>query len=185
MVVKHVAEVPFSRSYWVVRCQLLAGCYPGDQNRVVAKRKLVDLVNCGIQSVINLMEEKESDKDGAAFAPYDSTLADIARQDGTNITVARIPIRDMNVPNPETMRHILDEVDRAIAQQKPVYVHCWGGRGRTGTVVGCYLARHGLAKGDAVLKMIQGLRKDVPDAQMPSPETERQREMVRSWRSGE
>jgi len=33
-----------------------------------------------------------------------------------------------------------------------VYVHCWAGRGRTGTVVGCYLKRHGIAEDTNVIQ---------------------------------
>ena len=35
-------------------------------------------------------------------------------------------------------------VDDALGEGRTVYVHCWGGIGRTGTVVGCWLVRHGL-----------------------------------------
>ncbi|MBA3406233.1 MAG: dual specificity protein phosphatase family protein [Gemmatimonadaceae bacterium] len=31
-----------------------------------------------------------------------------------------------------------------------IYVHCWGGVGRTGTVVGCYIVRHGRTGDDAL-----------------------------------
>ena len=33
---------------------------------------------------------------------------------------------------------------------EPVYVHCWGGIGRTGTVVGCWLVRHGMTGDEAL-----------------------------------
>ncbi|WP_374108489.1 hypothetical protein [Nostoc sp. XA010] len=33
----------------------------------------------------------------------------------------------------------LPPIDRALNGQEKVYVHCWGGIGRTGIVVGCYL----------------------------------------------
>jgi protein-tyrosine phosphatase len=79
------------------------------------------------------------------------------------------------------MRNILDEIDTAISQNKSVYVHCWGGKGRTGTVVGCYLARHGYAQGQAVLDLIEKLRYNDPEVSRPSPETRQQREMVTTW----
>ena len=52
---------PFDRSYWVVPGKLLAGCYPGDKNREIAKKKLQGLIDCGIRLVVNLMEESELD----------------------------------------------------------------------------------------------------------------------------
>ena len=83
------------------------------------------------------------------------------------------------------MKQILDEIDTAIEHDRPVYLHCWGGRGRTGTVVGCWLVRHGKATGDEALAMIQRLRKNDPTSYMPSPETGKQKSMVTSWRIGE
>ncbi len=40
-------------------------------------------------------------------------------------------------------------------------MHCWGGVGRTGTVVGCWLVRHGLDDGDAIAR-IATLRRELP-----------------------
>jgi protein-tyrosine phosphatase len=34
------------------------------------------------------------------------------------------------------MVRILNQIDMCIKYDKPVYVHCWGGKGRTGTVIG-------------------------------------------------
>ena len=50
----------------------------------------------------------------------------------------------MATPGVGVMKRILDDVDEAIAGGGLTYVHCWGGIGRTGTVVGCWLVRHGL-----------------------------------------
>ena len=40
------------------------------------------------------------------------------------------------------MRKLLDKIDELKRQEGYVYIHCWGGVGRTGTVVACYLARY-------------------------------------------
>jgi len=64
-----------------------------------------------------------------------------------------------------------------------VYVHCWGGIGRTGTVVGCWLVRHGLDDGDPV-RTIARLRRRTPDAWAASPQTAAQRAMVTEWKRG-
>jgi len=36
------------------------------------------------------------------------------------------------------MHEILDTIDAALSAKRIVYVHCWGGVGRTGTVIGCH-----------------------------------------------
>lgn len=176
-----VSAVPFKRSYWVVPGKLLAGCYPGSPDPDEAREKLRGLLECGIRHVINLMYPDEKSRGGLPFRPYEGPMQFIAAAVGLKASFERLPIEDLDVPTRIHMVRILDQVDRAIKEGKPVYVHCWGGRGRTGTVVGCYLARHGYAAGRAVLKLIEALRKGTEDADMPSPEAWDQIEMVTSW----
>ena len=64
-----------------------------------------------------------------------------------------------------------------------VYVHCWGGVGRTGLVVGCHLARHGVV-GPAALERITELRRGAADEHRQSPENALQEAMVLGWPAG-
>lgn len=168
------------RAYWVVRGKFMAGAYPGSKNEAEALKKGRELLDCGIRHVISLMEVHEVDHSGEAFVPYEELFSRLAQGQSNEVSFVRFPIRDMDVPASGTMVSILDEIDRALDGGRPVYVHCWGGRGRTGTVVGCYLVRHGL-QGEEALRRITELRRDLPDAHMPSPETEAQRNMVTRW----
>jgi protein tyrosine/serine phosphatase len=70
-----------------------------------------------------------------------------------------------------------------LAAGRNVYVHCWGGSGRTGTVVGCWLRRHGLAEPEEVLGVLQELRGsgDRDGGHKDTPQTPDQRWMVESW----
>ncbi|KKM08615.1 hypothetical protein SY88_23015 [Clostridiales bacterium PH28_bin88] len=144
--------------------------------------KLSGLVACGIGRVITLMEEDERDWLGKPFIPYGSRLHALAAAAGRPIEVVRHPIRDGGVPTPERMRIILDDIKASHARGTPVYVHCWGGKGRTGTVVGCFLMRCGMAESESVLDMIDRMRREDPKRYDPSPENDRQREMVTFWR---
>ena len=81
------------------------------------------------------------------------------------------------------MTRILDTIDTALAMGQSVYVHCAGGIGRTGTVVGCYLVRHGMP-GEAALEEIMRLRQVMPHGGSLSPRREPQRQMVRNWLIG-
>jgi hypothetical protein len=178
-------SVPFARSYWVEPGELLAGCYPGDKNPRKAEAKLGGLLASGIRLVVNLMEEDEFGHDGEPFVLYEKNLQRMAKEIGTEVECVRIPIPDLTSPTPALMVTILDRIDQAISQQKSVFVHCWGGKGRTGTVVGCFLARHGKASGKDVLLKIANLRKNDPTSHQRSPETDSQRRMVKYWRKGE
>lgn len=81
----------------------------------------------------------------------------------------RLPIRDFGVPTREELHRILNTIDDALGYGRTVFVHCRGGIGRTGTVLGAWLRRHGHSAEDTFHKL--GGR----------PETEEQRELIRSW----
>src|SRR3569623_1940804 len=91
--------VAFARSYWVAPGRVLAGCYPGDADGGLAKRKLTGLLDAGVTRVINLMEEREVDRCGRAFVPYEATLAHLAQQRGSEVICERFAIRDVSVPS--------------------------------------------------------------------------------------
>lgn len=92
------------------------------------------------------------------------------------------PIPDMGTPTAGHVMRILDDIDEARADGGTAYVHCWGGVGRTGTVVGCWLMRHGLDAGDPIARIAE-LRAGIA-GDRPSPETPEQTELVRGWRHG-
>jgi protein tyrosine phosphatase len=173
--------VPFPRSYWVIPGKLLAGFYPGSKDLKEATSKLTALINAGIQHVINLMEPDERDFTGNRFVPYADLMESIASKMRISVTFDHLPIKDLSVPTEHHMTRILNQIDLCIKHEIPVYVHCLGGIGRTGTVVGCYLVRHGLTTGKNVLEMIKELRKDCEDADRRSPETKEQMAMVMGW----
>jgi len=179
-----ITEVPFDRSYWVDEEKLLAGCYPGDEDAETAERKLTYLLRYGITNIIDLMEDGEKNHSGKKFVTYHDRLKEIAKKMKREITFSGHPIKDLGIPSSEKMIEILDEIDANLLKNKRVYIHCWGGIGRTGTVVGCYLIRHGLATSDNVLDVIKELRAKTVKSFIPSPETELQRKMVKSWKSG-
>ena len=157
-------------AYWVLPGKLMAGPYPGDLLPEELERKLAGLLNAGVNEFFDLTTPEDGLEPYQAGLPHD-------RRAGYR----RWAIQDFSVPSQEEMREILDELDLLVDSGRTVYLHCWGGRGRTGTVVGCYLARHGLS-GEKALARIAELRKGTPKGWMDSPETPEQRRMVLEWR---
>ncbi len=147
-------KVPFNRSYWVVPGKLLAGYYPGSENPLEEEKNLKGLIQAGIRHVISLMEPEEYSRSDDPFPPYVDHLETIAETMKISVTFDQISIKDFSVPTERQMLRILNQIDICVKYDKPVYVHYWGGKGRTGTVVGCYLARHGFVAGNDVIEKI-------------------------------
>ncbi len=170
-----MSQVPFERSYWIIKGQLLAGGIPAAPEPERAVSRVKALMDVGVDAIINLMEEDECDYNGNPFFDYAPHLID------NKIKVYRFPIRDMAIPSPIQMSRILAQVDDCINNNKVVYVHCWGGLGRTGTVIGCYLIKKKIADTSSVLDMIIELKKDSGLSNFESPQTEDQRTFVLEW----
>jgi hypothetical protein len=169
---------PIPDSYWVRSGQLLAGEYPRDWEDDLSREKLRQLLKAGVTFFLDLTEAGEY-----GLKPYTHLLDQEAVAWERDATHQRMPIRDRGTPTPEEMTRILDTIDAALAEGQTVYIHCYGGIGRTGTVVGCYLTRHGMS-GKEALEEITRLREGTPDGWMSSPETGAQRRMVRGWSAG-
>lgn len=159
-------------TYWVIPKRFLAGEYP----TLSGSAQIDALLAAGITDVISLVESSEV----ATLGDYRSAVTTAAGSLGRTMHFSSFPIRDMDVPSVAQLRATLDAIDAILAARRVVYLHCWGGFGRTGTIVGCYLVRHG-ATGEAALAALHALRRSSPYADHPSPEREAQRAMVRSW----
>lgn len=168
---------PIQKSYWVLPGKLMAGEYPGAWDESAARARLRWLLWNGIDFFFDLTEEREG------VDPYFRLLSPEAAAHNLPAAHARFAIPDYGAPTPTEMQHILDALDLALRAGQVVYLHCQGGRGRTGTVIGCYLVRHGFSGAEA-LEAIAAWRKEWPDGASPSPETPEQRALVLSWNAG-
>ena len=177
---KYVKDGPTLRSYWVIPDQLAAGAYPGKQGSGtinVIPEVLEKLLESGVDVFINLTEDELGGGDDF-LEKYDPFLPD-------NCMIERFPIVDVNIPKEDFMVKILDAIDVHLDDGRKPYIHCWGGIGRTGTVVGCWLIRHGHATPEIVGDMISELRVgDVEAGYRVSPEAESQWDFILNWERG-
>jgi protein-tyrosine phosphatase len=134
-------------SYWV-RPELLAGRYPAD---------LSALLELGVRAFVDLTEADE--------------LPSYAQSLPSGVTHHRIAVTDFTCPSAGQIREALALLHEP---RGVVYLHCRGGCGRTGVIVGCYLVEAGLSP-DAALARVQEL------TGRRCPETPDQVDMVRSW----
>ena len=157
---------------------LLCGAYPGAHEPEEQRSKIQALVGAGVRTFINLMEENETNYAGEPFVPYDG----LAREFCPDVSCDRYPIQDLSVPSRPEMELIQAAIDESLAAKRPVYVHCWGGVGRTGTVIGCWLLRHNHATPANVLDVLMDLRRqDQERRHRMSPETADQQRFVKGW----
>ena len=161
---------PLPRSYWVDD-HLIAGAYPGAPGDAEADDKVRALVGAGVTLFLDLTTPEDR------LRPYEALLAKI--DSPANIRRVALPVPDLSVAPHATVEEALRLLDAEAAAGGISYVHCWGGIGRTGTIIGCYLARS--IGGEAALAALAQLRTASADAHRSSPETAGQADFVRRW----
>ena len=79
-------------------------------------------------------------------------------------------------------RTFFNKVEERLQAGRRIYLHCWGGIGRTGTTVGCYLVRQGKT-GEQALEQLSAWWRGVPKSQFHprSPETQEQVNFIHTW----
>ncbi len=170
---------PFSNSYWLEPDRILCGEYPRDFDDLEDHEGMTAVLQAGVRVFIDLTEEGE-------LKPYHEIARTTARDlaiDPDDLIFHRYPIRDVSVPkDAEEMRAILRTIRLARHRHQTVYLHCWGGRGRTGTVAGCVLSElFQLSGEDALIALAERWLDCAKSEHSDSPETDEQRGFVRQW----
>lgn len=120
---------------WVIPDRVLACAYPRTE------AALVGLAAQGVSVLVNLHPR-----------PHDPER--LARH---GITEVHLPVRDFAAPTQAQLRQGVAAIEGALAAGPCVAVHCGGGRGRTGTLLACYLVRQGLAS-EAAIAQVRAIR---------------------------
>lgn len=147
------------------------------------------LLDAGIRSIIDLMPQEEINdhEQGELYAHYEDRMETLAQQRETLVEIQNHPIDAAAPPPTQELELILDAIDAEIdGRNCPTLVHCSDGHGRTGLIIGCYLARHGRANGKDVLDKLAELRAFDPAlAEQKSPSNIVQERIVTRWKEGE
>ena len=158
--------------------ELYGGQYPGALINCAAEHipKITDLVNLGITTTICLIEAFEQDY----FYPYEVEV----RKNQPTFKRWHYPIVDNSIPTKTDMQQILDKIDSLVVGAERTYIHCWAGHGRTGTVIGCWLKRHGFDNKMVYQKLIQW-RIQTLFGKTSSPQVQKQFMMINHWQINE
>ncbi|KAG9044397.1 hypothetical protein FS837_008222 [Tulasnella sp. UAMH 9824] len=152
--------------------------YPGGPTEALAIPRLTALLDVGITDFFDLTEEGElvpyssilerlvSDRSGRLTKVdttrdnYSSVFQDRSSEgEGETLSVryARFPIRDRSIPSTDQLKAVLDAFSMVHTQEgRKAVVHCWGGIGRTGTVVGCWLVHSGVVRDEEEVVVVSG-----------------------------
>ena len=167
---------PHANCYWVIPGRLLAGEHPGAIVAADGAARIDALLDAGVRRLIDLTAEHEGP------APYVPILFERAAARGVRVLHDRFAIPDFDVPSAILMRTTLDVVYSVLGAGETLYLHCWGGVGRTGTVVGCLLREQGFAAADAldlIGRKWQSMEKRIRNP--ISPETRGQIAFIERW----
>ncbi len=160
---------------WWAEDRVLAGEYPGDADARHARNKLDLLVDAGVRTIIDLTTDDDP------LVRYDDVVRQLVTDRRIELAIRRHPIPDVSVRPDDGYVEILDEIRHALAATDgAVFVHCWGGIGRTGTVIGLRYVEGGDHGADA-LERLRTARAATRKAHRPSPETPEQRAVIGRW----
>lgn len=142
---------PLYQSYYL-HGHAYAGEYPGDKNEKMAKMKIKHMLHFGVKHFVDLTEDGE-------LKPYSHLLPKGA-------SYLRFPISDCGVPKSvESVNRLLDKIEDFEKMGGYTYIHCWGGVGRTGTIVGCKKAKEIPEKdGKEIFEILKNFFRDMPKA---------------------
>lgn len=71
----------------------------------------------------------------------------------SRLVTLHLPIRDFTAPTPDQLTTAVAWIDQQLEAGRPTFVHCGGGRGRTGTILAAWLIAHGRTAADAVAEV--------------------------------
>lgn len=146
--------------------------YPGDYNEELAKEKIQHAIEFGITHFIDLTEEGE-------LPPYSHLLP----EDGS-VSYIHFPIKDAHAPQSaeEVDKLLIKMEDILSSPNHKIYLHCWGGVGRTGTISACWIARKSSLNYCIVMSRLQTAWKTcLKSYSQPIPDHWSQKEFIKTY----
>ncbi|KAK9824516.1 hypothetical protein WJX72_011024 [[Myrmecia] bisecta] len=180
---------------WVIKGQVLAGAYPASIDDAETVRILTTLLALGVntfvclQAEVNLNTPEQQWRKGNGLRPYikdAQRLLTQAHERGNplikqqKIDFLHLPIIDGSVTTDAAINRLADDCCERVLRGEILYIHCWGGHGRTGTLVAIMLARLYHISCTSALKYTQAFHDARKYPQnVRSPQTAVQRTQVR------
>jgi hypothetical protein len=147
----------------------LAGEHPSGGNDAEAPARIQKLNGAGIDCYVDLTEEGEH--------------LDYRRLLPTHAEYLRSAIADTSVPlNVSQTQALLSSIRAALARERRIYIHCLAGIGRTGLIVGCFLAEEERNGRKAITRLNRLWQQSARAKSWPKvPQTAEQADYIRHW----
>jgi len=120
---------PTPGTHWVITGRLAAGQSPG-----YPSSSLIDLVNAGVDTFVSLQKSYYE----YGCTDYRQTLRNLAKKPDFPphpINFIHFPVPDLGVVEDQDMLALTYQLADLLRNGRSLYVHCYGGHGRTGTVL--------------------------------------------------
>lgn len=126
---------------------------------------------------VNGLRNPDLDK----FLPPRKTVASYANRRLVKPEFLHSPIVDLGVAEEQQLIDLLNELTERLKKGEKLYVHCWGGRGRAGTIGTTLLAKLYGMGADEAFERVQRAFDTRKDEQRRSPETPDQHRFVKEF----
>ena len=194
---------PMPESNWVIKNNadglggLIAGAFPASKDTYETVKNIIEILNCGVTMLVCMQLEydpnatERSWKFGTAIRPYYDDVKLIVKHQkgyaGLNIenevllpTFTHCPIKDCDICADHIAYNLAKDLAYAIRNGEIIYLHCWGGHGRTGVIV-CLVLHllYGITGDEAIerCEFVHDIRK--LRVNVSSPQTVTQKVQVR------
>ncbi|KAI3434891.1 hypothetical protein D9Q98_002945 [Chlorella vulgaris] len=147
---------PTPWSNWCIKGRLLAGAYPASLDDAETERILTTLLELGVNTFVCLQAEfslhtpEAAWRSGQGLRPYIKDAQQVlirARETGSHrikqdkLDFLHLPIIDGSVTSDVALSRLADDCCSRLLRGERMYIHCWGGHGRTGTLLAVMLGR--------------------------------------------
>lgn len=189
---------PTPESNWVIPGVLLVGAFPAEIDDTITFFQLSEILKSRINKFVCLQNEYRIDaqeemwRSGEALRPYFKDVVNIVENkdkfetfnnsavcDSAELSFVHFPIQDCGVANDTEVLFLCQQLVQSIYEGNRLYIHCWGGHGRTGTVVCIMLCiMYEISAEEAMerCQIVHDMREHYVD--VGSPQTQIQRDQV-------
>ena len=186
---------PIPESNIVIPGKLIVGAYPGDDNNVLNTHNLIKILNCNVTTFVCLQKEYDPNipdfrwRCKLGLRPYFKDVENLIKikseykelkTDITSVSFIHKPIADCCIIDDTETINLARKLVQLICNGEVLYIHCWGGHGRTGVIV-CLMLHlmYNLTADEAMRRcqIVHDMRRD--KVIVSSPQTATQKEQVR------